>query len=103
MSMEDNEISLDEVLVYRVLYQSRGRWLSDRQLAQEIQGITVRSVRTHCLKLVKRGLVEQPNVFPAHRYRLSAAASRPDHPYVRRLERATIAFGLPKQPAESSV
>jgi hypothetical protein len=100
---EENEISVDEVLVYRALCQSGSRWLSHRQLAQQIEGITVRSVRTHCLKLVKCGLVDQPNVFPADRYRLSAAANRCDHPYVRRLEHAAIAFGLPTQPADSSV
>ena len=100
--MEENEISLHEVLVYRALCKSGSRWLSDRQLVQQIQGLTVRSVRAQCLKLVKCGLVDQPNVFPADRYRLSAAASRPDHSYVRRLERAAIAFGLPPQPAERS-
>jgi predicted DNA-binding transcriptional regulator len=103
MPIEVSEISLDEVLVYRALCQSRGRWVSERQLAQQIQGITVRSVRTQCLRLAKRGLVEQPSVFPMHRYRFSAAATRPDHPYVRRLEHAAVAFGLATAPAESFV
>jgi hypothetical protein len=93
--MEDGAISLHEVLVYRALCQSRGRWLSDRQLAQQIEGVTGRSIRASCLKLVMYGLVDQPNVFPAHRYRLSAEASRRDHPHVRRLEQAATAFGLP--------
>jgi hypothetical protein len=95
--MEDSEISLQEVLVYRALCQNQGRWFSDRQLAQQIEGVTARSIRTHCLKLVKHGLVDQPNVFPADRYRLSAEATRPDHPYVRRLEHAATGFGLAKQ------
>ena len=103
MTMEVSEISLDEVLVYRALFQSRGRWVGERQLAQQIQGITVRSIRFHCLKLAKHGLVEQPSVFPMRRYRLSAAATRPAHPYVRRLEHAAVAFGLATEPAESFV
>jgi hypothetical protein len=103
MTIEIDEISLDEVLVYRALCQSRGRWFSDRQLGHQIQGITIRSIRLHCLGLAKRGLVEQPSVFPMHRYRLSAAATRPDHPYVRRLENAAVAFGLATDPAESFV
>ena len=103
MTTEVSEISLDEVLIYRALCQSRGRWLSERQLTEQIKGITVRSIRIHCLRLAKRGLVEQPSVFPMHRYRLSVAATRPDHPYVRRLEHAAVAFGLATAPAESFV
>jgi hypothetical protein len=103
MTIEVREILLDEILIYRALCQSRGRWLSERQLAQQIQGITIRSIRILCLNLVKRGLVEQPSVFPMHRYRLSAAATRPEHPYVRRLEDAAVAFGLATKPAESFV
>jgi hypothetical protein len=93
--MEDSAISLHEVLVYRALCLSRGRWLSDRQLAQKIGGVTARSIRAYCLKLAKYGLVDQPNVFPAHRYRLSAKASQQDHPHLRRLEQAATSFGLP--------
>jgi predicted DNA-binding transcriptional regulator len=72
--MNESDMSLFEVLVYRELCQNRDRWLSDRELAQQFKGVTPRTIRTHCLRLVKRGLVEQPKVFPVHRYRLSANA-----------------------------
>jgi hypothetical protein len=100
--MGNNAISLDEVLVYRALLQNGRRWVTDRQLAQRIEGVTARSIRAHCLKFVKLGLVEQPAILPARRYRLSQNASR-DHPYVRRLEQAAEAFGLPaKSPSRSA-
>jgi hypothetical protein len=33
--------------------------------------VTARTIRAHCLRLVKRGLVDHPKDFPVHRYRLS--------------------------------
>jgi hypothetical protein len=72
--MNGREIQLLEALVYRKLYQNRDRWLSDRELARQFKGVTARTIGAYCLRLVKRGLVEQPNVFPVHRYRLSARA-----------------------------
>ena len=100
--MGNDAISLDEVLVYRALLQNRRRWITDRQLAQRIEGVTARSIRAHCLKLVKLGLVEQPATLPARRYRLSQNAN-PDHPYVRRLEQAAQAFGLSTKGGDRSV
>jgi hypothetical protein len=70
--MKDREIPLLEALVYRKLCQTRDRWLSDRELAQQFKGVTAGTISAYCLRLAKRGLVEQPNVFSVHRYRLSA-------------------------------
>jgi hypothetical protein len=100
--MGNDAISLDEVLVYRALLQNRRRWITDRQLAQRIEGVTARSIRAHGLKLMKLGLVEQPATLPARRYRLSAKASR-DHPYVRRLEHAAEVFELSTKGEDRSV
>jgi len=76
-----SEIPSPEDLIYRELCQNRDRWLSDRQLAQRFK-VTPRAIRVLCLKLVKRGLVEQPKVFPVHRYRLlrnAPTAPRPSN------------------------
>ena len=91
--MDSGAILLHEVLVYRALRQNGRRWISDRQLANRIKGVSARLVRAQCLKLLKLGLVEQPAVLPARRYRLSARACG-DHLYVRQLEHATAMFGL---------
>jgi hypothetical protein len=93
----DSEISLYEVLIYRALCRNQGRWLSERELAQQIGDVTPRIIRTDILKLVRLGLVDQPHFFPADRYRLSAKASRHNEVYVRRLEHAASVFGLPAQ------
>jgi hypothetical protein len=55
----------------------------------------VLKVRKYYLKLVECGLVDQPAVLPADRYRLSVAASRGGHPYVRRLELAALVLRPP--------
>jgi predicted DNA-binding transcriptional regulator len=72
--MNDHELPPHELLVYRVLCQNRDRWLSDREIARQFRGVTARTIRDHCLRLVRRGLVDQPKVFPVHRYRLSTKA-----------------------------
>jgi hypothetical protein len=68
--MKRREIPLLEALVYRRLCQNPSRWMSARELARQFKGVTARRIRAHCLNLVKRGLIEQPKVFPAHRYRV---------------------------------
>jgi hypothetical protein len=93
----DSEISLHEVLIYRALCQNRDRWLSDRELAQQIGDITPRIIRAHVLKLVRLRLVDQPRFFPADRYRLSAKASPDSEAYVRQLEHAASVLGVPAQ------
>jgi hypothetical protein len=89
----DNETSLYDVLIYHALCENRGRWLSERELAQRIGNVTPRIIRTHILKFVTIGLVEQPCFFPADRYRLSVKAGPHGEAYVRRIERAASVSG----------
>jgi ferritin-like metal-binding protein YciE len=56
--MNESEIPLLELLVYRQLRQNRDRWLSDRELAQQFKGVTARTIRTHCLRLVTCEAIE---------------------------------------------
>ena len=72
--MNETEMSPLEVLVYGVLCHNQGRWISDRELARQIKGVKPRTIRAHCVRLVKRGLIAQPKVFPVHRYRVAASA-----------------------------
>ena len=70
--MNETEMSLFEILVYRLLCQNQDRWISDRELARQIKDVTPQIIRAQCQRLVRRGLVDQPKVFPVHRYRLAA-------------------------------
>lgn len=46
------------------------------------------------MKLVDLGLLDQAEVFPAHRYRLSSKADKRNKSYLQRLERAAEVFGI---------
>jgi hypothetical protein len=46
------------------------------------------------LKLVKLGVVEQAEVFPGHRYRISPFAAKRNRGYVDRLVSAADALGV---------
>jgi predicted ArsR family transcriptional regulator len=88
--MEKNEVSLHEVLVYQVL--AEGKWVTNREIADRT-GVAPRTARQHTLKLVKLGIADQAEVFPAHRYRLSDHAGQRNRGYADRIKRAAEIFG----------
>ncbi len=92
--MERNEVSRHEIAVYHVLAQQQGKWLTSAELAVAAQ-VAPRTARSHALRLVKLGLLDQAEVFPAHRYRLSEHARNRNRSYVDRLTRAAEALGVP--------
>lgn len=91
--MERNEISLHEVKIYRALKDGKGKWLTNADIKASIEGVSARTVRAHTLKLVRLGLIDQAEVFPAHRYRLSDKADKRNPAYTIRLEKAADVFG----------
>jgi hypothetical protein len=92
--MEQNEISTHEVEVWRVFRQSPDRWMTNKDAAALVTGVAPRTVRAKTIKLVTLGLLDQAEVFPAHRYRLSAKAKQRNASYVIRLEKAAEVFGV---------
>jgi DNA-binding IclR family transcriptional regulator len=90
--MEKNEISSHEVLVYREL--AKGEWITSKAIA-EAAGVAPRTARAHALKLVRLGIVDQAEVFPAHRYRLSTHAAKRNRGYADRITRAAEVLGIP--------
>jgi predicted DNA-binding transcriptional regulator len=62
--MNETKMSPLEVLVHGALCQNQDRWVSDRELARQLEGVKPRTIRARCLRLVKRGLVDQPRSFP---------------------------------------
>ncbi len=89
--MERNEISRHEVAVFKVLVD--GGWLTSRDLAERAS-VAPRTARAHALKLVKLGIVDQAEVFPAHRYRLSEFAAKRNRTYMDRLRQAAEVLGV---------
>lgn len=90
--MERNEISLHEVKAFLAL-RSASDWITSKDIAERA-GIAPRTARLHALRLVRLGIVDQAEVFPAHRYRLASNARNRNVNYLQRLEQACEVFGL---------
>jgi hypothetical protein len=93
---ERSEISRHEIEVFRILKQ--GGWFTNAQIAEQADSVAPRTVRAITLKLVRLGLVDQAEVFPAHRFRLSDVADKRNRGYFDRLVRAAEVFGIVLEP-----
>lgn len=89
--MESNEVSLHQVKVFEFV-RAHGSWLTAHEIAKGAR-TAERTARHHALLLVKLGIFDQAEVFPAHRYRFSAKAEKRNKAYVLRLEAAKSVFG----------
>ncbi len=90
--MEKNEVSIQEAKFF-VAIQQNAEWSTSRELAEKA-GIADRTARAHALKLVRLGLLDVAEVFPAHRYRLSEKANKRNAAYLLRLKHACEVFAL---------
>lgn len=92
--MEKNEISIHEIRVFAVLSGAKDTWMTSKEIAKLAAPISDRTVRAHTLKLVQLGLLDQAEVFPAHRYRLSPKMDKRNGSYLRRITAAADVFGV---------
>jgi hypothetical protein len=67
---ERSTVSLHEVKVWLAVRDKSGQWRTNDEIAKEA-GVKVRTARQYTLRLVKRGLLERAEKFPAYRYRLA--------------------------------
>lgn len=91
--MEASEVSLHQLKVYQIIRQTDG-WTTASEVIKKIEGVASRTVRAHIFKMVKIGILDQAEVFPEHRYRLSKFADKRNKAYSQRLEQAAEVFGL---------
>lgn len=91
---ERNEISRHEVDVFRALVLNADSWQTNTDIAAACQAVAPRTVRAVTLKLVQLGVLDQAEVFPAHRFRLASKAAKRNRGYVDRLHRAAEVFGV---------
>ena len=89
--MESNEISLHQVRVFQFLSGSNG-WCTAIDVAAG-SNVAKRTARAHLLKFVKAGVVDQAELFPGHRYRLSPLAEKRNKSLIQRLRQAAEVFG----------
>jgi hypothetical protein len=90
--MEGNEISLHQARIYAFL-KSTSAWVTAREIAVGAH-VAGRTARAHALNLVKLLILDQAEVFPGHRYRLSSMAHKRNQTYLKRLEEALEIFRL---------
>ena len=86
---EQNEVSIQEVRVFAAL---SSEWQSSKELHGRVKDVAERTVRAKLLKFVQLGLADHAEVFPGHRYRLSAFAAKRNGAYLQRLKRAAEVF-----------
>ena len=91
--MEHNEVSIHEVRIFVALRDSANRWLTNKEIAGNAK-VAYRTTAQHTQRLVKLGLLDVAEVFPAHRYRLAQKAAKRNAAYVLKLERALEVFGI---------
>jgi len=89
---ERSEVSAHEIRVYNVL--ARGRWVTSAELAKQAE-VARRTASAHALKLVRLGVAEQVEAYPAHRYRLAPMAGKRNQGYIDRIRRTAEALGIP--------
>ncbi|MGL5912021.1 MAG: hypothetical protein ACRCZP_18600 [Phycicoccus sp.] len=91
--MEKSEVSRHEIAVYQAIARGGDKWISSAEIASRAD-VAPRTARAHALKLVQLGVVDQAEVFPGHRYRLSEFAGKRNRGYVDRITRAAQALGI---------
>ncbi len=89
--MERAEVSLHEVSIFRVFKENPKTWLTHKDVAT-MGKLNERTVRAHTLRLVKLGMLDQAELFPRHRYRMSAKAGLRNKAYMQRLDEADEIF-----------
>lgn len=90
--METSEISIHQCRLFHAL-KTDGGWITSKEAAIKAD-IAKRTARAHLLRFVQQGLLDQAEVFPAHRYRLAAKADKRNLAMLQRLESACVVFGL---------
>lgn len=90
-TQERRTISLHEIKVFRIFKTEPERWFTHKQIA-ETSKVNERTVRSHTLRFVGLGLLDQAEVFPGHRYRWSARAAKRNDSYLLRLNQADVIF-----------
>lgn len=88
---ERSEVSLHLVKVYKAVKDLDGKWITNKELAAKT-GVALRTVSAHTLQLVHAGIVNQAEVFPAHRFQISEVKDKRNKTFFERLEKTLEIF-----------
>jgi len=89
--MESAEISVHQVRIFKFLSANKN-WYSAREIAEAAK-VAKRTARAHLFKFVQAGIVDQAELFPEHRYRLSRLAEKRNKTLIQRLNQASDIYG----------
>ena len=89
--MEHSEISAHEVRVFSAIEANPQEWLTNAEIAM-LAKVAPRTARLHTNRLVKLGILDFAEVFPAHRFQLSKFAEKRNKAYWQRLKKAEAVF-----------
>lgn len=92
MQAERSEVSEHLLRVWLWLRAANG-WATAAEIAVGAN-VAPRTARAHAMKLVQLGVCDQAEVFPAHRYRVSALAAKRNKAFTLRLAEAERVFGM---------
>ena len=92
-SVVRSEVSIHEVRIYGLFKNNPGKWFTNKTISAAL-GMAARTVRQHTLRFVKFKIIEQADVFPAHRFRFCDKVAGSAAVHIERLNNAAAAFEL---------
>lgn len=81
---EKSEVSLHMVKVWYFM-KDNGLWTTNKEIAEGVK-FAESTVRSHTRHLVEAGIIDQMEVFPQHRFRISKMADKRNINFVQRIE-----------------
>jgi hypothetical protein len=91
-AMETNEISLHQVKIFEFVRKA-DRWVTMKDVVAAT-GSRRETVGNHLRRFVSLGLMDQAEVWPGHRFRVSVLAEKRNKAMLERLDRAKEIFGV---------
>ena len=92
--MESIRISVHEAKIFAALKSTDQCWLTNQEISARIKDVQLRTIRLHTNKLAKLGLLEQAELFPGYKYRVSDKAQQRNPKYLVRLAEAAKLHGI---------
>lgn len=97
--MTRKKVSFQQVLLIAVFIAEPESWFTARDIEHKT-GISGNTVRQHCLKFCKIGLLDRVEVFPGNKYRLALEAH--SQPYFKQILDAAVALGVMTRSGKSA-
>jgi DNA-binding IclR family transcriptional regulator len=90
--LEKAEISIHQWKIYDCLTRAQA-WMTNKEVAEQT-GVSLRRTSFHTNNLVQLGILDQAEVYPGHRFRISSRADKRNTGYLKRLQQAGEIFGV---------